>query len=211
MSKSTECCVVLNSGGFDSISVLHEMKKQGFKKIHTLYFNYGQKTKDVEAMFSRYWSEVIGAEYHRLPISIPWATASLLGNSDNPYLPMRNLIFLSYAISLAEQVGASHVCYGAHYGNTYPDNSKHFIRTLDKLSKKACYVRIYAPFENMTKFEVFRYSLESFNLHPLTDNVWSCDERTDYRCGICPHCADIALAITKGIIPATPLGGDTHV
>lgn len=193
--------VVLNSGGFDSVTVMHELKEWGCKELHSLFFDYGQFALRREKANAEYWASKVGASHTELKIQLPWATSLLLGNSDDPYVPMRNLVFLSYAVSYADQIGAKYVSYGAHYENRYPDNSLQFIRNFDRTTNRSCGVRLLIPFLWHTKDELFAHGFHYFFLHPHNPHIWTCDNSLDHRCGECDQCFAAEDAIARGVIP----------
>lgn len=203
--------VVLNSGGYDSTLVMHMTAEKGYE-IHSLFFDYYQKNRHKESYCARYWPVVLSIAYdvpithHHMNIEIPWATSSLTGNSDDPYMPMRNLIFLSYASSLADQIGAEIIVVGMFKGNNYPDTRPAFRRDFDRLVRRATGARLDVPLAHLNRDQVYSFGYDRYRLHPYHENIWSCDGGGPERCNHCPSCYDPAVAIAKGIIPPTPEG-----
>jgi len=135
--------VVLLSGGLDSTTVLYYAIKHGYK-CACLLFDYGQRHKK-ELKSAVRIAKLNHCEYRVVKISLPWSTSSLTDSDKNipnnknisavnyrapsveslptTYVPGRNTIFLSFALSYAETLGAGTVFIGANavdYSG-YPD------------------------------------------------------------------------------------------
>jgi 7-cyano-7-deazaguanine synthase len=110
------------------------------------------------------------------------------------YVPARNLIFLSIAVSYAERAGASRVYIGANsvdYSG-YPDCRPEFIKAFGKAANlgtkvgvEGSGVRISAPLQTMTKGEIVRLGNKLGAPIHLT---WSCYEGVERACGKCDSC-----------------------
>ena len=128
--------VVLLSGGMDSCVTLFIAKKKGYKP-YCLTFDYGQRHKK-EITFAKRIAKSADAGCVVLKISLPWKNSALLdknikvpenrdlssGSGIPPtYVPARNTIFLSFALSYAEAIGARAVFIGANAidFSGYPD------------------------------------------------------------------------------------------
>ena len=122
--------VVLNSGGFDSTTLLLDLyNSTEDTEIHSLYFNYGQPNQSIDSMYAKENAEKIGAVHHEVTLpAIEWTKNSFYDGSINEYsgqyLEMRNLIFLSYAASLAESIGATEIYCAILKGHGYSDTSE---------------------------------------------------------------------------------------
>jgi len=127
--------VVLLSGGLDSATILYVAKNRGYKP-NCLIFDYGQSHRK-EINKAKKIAHHARAKYYLVKISLPWGGSSLLDGSKNipknrkiekkeipsTYVPARNIIFLSFAASYAEAIGAEAVFIGANaidYSG-YPD------------------------------------------------------------------------------------------
>jgi 7-cyano-7-deazaguanine synthase len=152
-----ESAVVLLSGGLDSITVLAIAKSEGFA-IHALSFRYGQRhALEIEA--ARRIAERAGVrEHHVVDVDLTLFGGSALtddipvpkdrdlspeatGAKEIPvtYVPARNTIFLSYAVALAEVVGASNIFIGVNaldYSG-YPDCRPEYIQAFEKMANLA--------------------------------------------------------------------------
>ena len=117
--------VVLLSGGLDSTTALYLAKKEGFE-VYAISFDYGQK-HDKELECAKTIAEEAGvADYIVVKTNMnTWGGSALTdssievpeGNIDSKeipvtYVPARNMIFLSFAASYAEVVGAQDIFIG---------------------------------------------------------------------------------------------------
>ena len=153
-TTGTETAVVLLSGGLDSTTVLAIAKMEGFA-IHALSFRYGQRhSVEIEAAI-RIARRAGVAEHQIVEIDLTAFGGSAL-TDDIPvpkdrdlsptsadakeipvtYVPARNTIFLSYAVALAEVIGASNIFMGVNaldYSG-YPDCRPEYIQAFEKMA-----------------------------------------------------------------------------
>jgi 7-cyano-7-deazaguanine synthase len=130
--------IVLLSGGLDSATTLYYAKRNGFDP-YCLVFDYGQKHQR-EITAAQGIARALKAPLERIKISFPWKGSSLLDTNKkiphvsfgtrrvsksipNTYVPARNIVFLSFALSYAEVIGAEAIFIGAHAQDYsgYPD------------------------------------------------------------------------------------------
>lgn len=195
--------IVLLSGGMDSLVTLYIAKKMGFD-AHCLIFDYGQRHKK-EIAFAKNIAGKANAEYTILKIKLPWKSSALLdkdikvpenrkinGKYDIPptYVPARNTIFLSFALSLAESIGAMDIFIGANAVDFsgYPDCRPEYFKAFNQLLKKATKakgIKITAPLLKKTKKEIVKIGRDlgaDFNIS------WSCYKGGKRPCGVCDAC-----------------------
>src|SRR5208283_5339375 len=139
--------VILLSGGLDSSTTLYYAAQQGYT-CYCLIFDYGQKHKK-EIIQAKRIARTRCAESVCVKISLPWKGSALLDRKisipqgraldakDIPvtYVPGRNIIFLSFAASYAEAIGADTIFIGANavdYSG-YPDCRPEFIRAFQAM------------------------------------------------------------------------------
>ena len=136
--------VVLLSGGLDSTTALYWSKKKGYSPV-ALSIRYGQRhVKELNA--ARAVARAAKVQIREVSLSLPWLEGSSLTNTSlqipdvslrkigqggipSTYVPGRNIIFLSLAVSLADAVGAEAIVIGANaldYSG-YPDCRSPFI------------------------------------------------------------------------------------
>lgn len=133
--------VALNSGGLDSVVLMHHLK-ENFPdvEVHTLFFDYGQKALPYEEKCSKSVSDKLGYRWTKIKIEpFKWSNSSLTSDTEESYnslyLEMRNMIFVSYATSYAQSIGAVKV-YSAIINppeNPYPDATPDFVDRMNKV------------------------------------------------------------------------------
>ncbi len=196
------------SGGLDSTTVLYIATNNGFS-CYCISFEYGQK-HSIELEFARrIAANHEGVVAHKILSlgSIGFEGSSLTGFGNVPksgdvshlssgkipstYVPMRNTIFISYAIGYAELIGASSVfvgCNAVDYSN-YPDCRPKYIEAFQKLSDFAtgCKVSIKAPLINMSKSEIIKVGI---GLGINYSSTFSCYDpiASNLPCGKCDAC-----------------------
>lgn len=192
--------VVLLSGGLDSTTTLYYAKKQGYQ-CFALIFDYGQRHKrELKSAVSV--AKRAKVPYQILKIKLPWKGSSLLDpRSSLPvtrssktipatYVPARNTIFLSFALSYAEAVGAKSIFIGANAVDFsgYPDCRPAFIKAFQRVAvtgTKDNKIKIKAPLIRLTKARII--TLAGKLKAPLAI-TWSCYKGGSKPCGVCDSC-----------------------
>jgi 7-cyano-7-deazaguanine synthase len=112
-------------------------------------------------------------------------------------VPARNTIFLSFALALAERIGAEDIFFGANQldYSGYPDCREEYIRAFEAMANLATKAavegkskfKIHTPLIEMTKAQIIRKGMELGLDYALT---WSCyDPAPEGRaCGLCDSC-----------------------
>lgn len=194
------------SGGLDSATILYYAKARGFTP-YCLVFEYGQRHRK-EIRRAKRIAEYAGCRYRLVNIALPWQGSSLLdrrmrlprrenkdtGRIPSTYVPARNIIFLSFAASFAEAVGARAVFIGANaidYSG-YPDCRPAFFKAYQealarglKAGAEGRTVKIYTPLIRKTKAQIIKMGLKLSVPYHLT---WSCYEGGRKPCGRCDSC-----------------------
>jgi 7-cyano-7-deazaguanine synthase len=205
MSKA----VVLLSGGLDSATVLALARKE-HKTVYALTLNYGQSHAR-EIRSARRLAEYFKVARHEiLTITLPWKGSALLDKKIRipqhrslkdlkpgipaTYVPARNTLFLSYALSWAEVIGAHSVYIGANavdYSG-YPDCRPTYLKVMDRIfqlgtqaGEKGHRIRIQAPLVRMSKKEIIRFGTRLKVPYHMT---WSCYRGGRKPCGKCDSC-----------------------
>jgi 7-cyano-7-deazaguanine synthase len=203
-----EKAIVLMSGGMDSL-VCAGIAVEKKHHVSFLHMNYGQKTSARE----RKSFEQIADHYHIAPNDrkvIDMTFLSQIGGSSltddaisvktyqgdsnvipDSYVPFRNSIILSLAVSWAEVVGASKLYIGANHEDSpgYPDCRPSYYEAFNKVIKegtKAGNIEILTPVINMKKRDIV---LKGQELKVPFALSWSCYKSSDKACGQCDSCA----------------------
>lgn len=202
--------IVLLSGGLDSAVTLYFAKKNGYK-CYCLSFDYGQ-SHCREIASARSIAKKAGSELKTVKISLPWKGSSLLdtkikipeavqplgrkfsGEIPSTYVPGRNIIFLSFAVSYAEAIKAEAVFIGAHAQDYsgYPDCRPEFYRAFGKVVScgtktgvEKNRIKIITPLIHKTKSQIIKLGIKLRVPFGLT---WSCYKGGKTPCGKCDSC-----------------------
>ncbi|MBU1523404.1 MAG: 7-cyano-7-deazaguanine synthase QueC [Candidatus Omnitrophica bacterium] len=194
--------VILLSGGIDSATTLYFAKKRGCQ-LTALIFDYNQRHKK-EIECARRIAQLNRIKYIIEKINLSWAKSSLtdrrikvpvnrnLNKKEIPltYVPARNIIFLSYAFSLAESIGAKKIFIGAHTQDYsgYPDCRPEFLQSFQKaanLGIKSKGIKIIAPLIDKRKKEIIELGIKLKVPFGLT---WSCYKGGRFPCERCDSC-----------------------
>lgn len=194
-------CVIVLSGGPDSVTVAYWAKKDGYD-VYAISFKYGQiATKEVEC------AQRIALALH-MPLKVVDLSAlkdlfgdvTSLCNKDIPMtsnfsdpiiVPFRNAIFLSAAVSYAVSIGADKIFYGAQGSDEpfYPDCRREFYKAFEKAAQLGTCkpITIEAPFSSMRKSELLKKAVE---LDVPLELTWSCYGSGRVHCGKCESCVN---------------------
>ncbi len=181
---TTRHAVVLLSGGLDSATTLALALAEGFI-CHAISFDYGQKQR-VELAAAADLAGHMAAASHRvvrvdlgafggsaltddaLPVPKDRSDEQIAKGIPVTYVPARNTVFLSYALGLAEVLGAHDIFIGVNavdYSG-YPDCRPEFIaafQTLANLATKAGVegqrITVHAPLIELTKPQIIERGL----------------------------------------------------
>jgi 7-cyano-7-deazaguanine synthase len=205
-----EKALILLSGGLDSATTLAIARHQGFE-CYALSFRYGQR-HSIELEAAKRIAQALGVREHQVAnidltsfggsaltdfgLSVP-KTGQTTPSIPITYVPARNLIFLSYAIGLAEVLGIFHIFIGVNtvdYSG-YPDCRADFIEAFEKAANLAAAAsvegkgtfRIHTPIIQMSKAEIIKTGLRLGVDYSLTHSCY--DPAPDGRaCGWCDAC-----------------------
>jgi len=189
-------------------------------EIHAITFDYGQKAAKQEINASKRICEKMGWMHE--VIDLPWlskiSTSSLntdadipeLGEDDlddldkssetasNVWVPARNTVFPSIALSYAESIGAEIIIVGwnGEEGATFPDNSKQYMEKFNELIDVGSpdKIRIEAPAIDLNKEEIVELGIKVGAPMELS---YSCYKGDDKPCGVCESCMRRKRAFKK--------------
>jgi 7-cyano-7-deazaguanine synthase len=201
--------VVLLSGGRDSAVSLWWAKAHGYE-CRTISFDYGQRHKKELRQAARL-AKKAGVAHETIRIRLPWSGSSLTdkkvalphhklaqigrGGIPSTYVPGRNTLFLSFAMSLADEIQASALVIGANaldYSG-YPDCRGPYLRAFERVanlgtrlgSEKKKKIKILAPLLRLSKKDIVELG---FRLRAPLELTWSCYRGGRTVCGTCDSC-----------------------
>ena len=189
-------------------------------EIHAITFDYGQKAVKQEIDASKRICEKMGWMHE--VIDLPWlskiSTSSLNTDADIPelgeddlddldkssetassvWVPARNTVFTSIALSYAESIGAEIIIVGwnGEEGTTFPDNSKQYMEKFNELIDVGSpdKIRIEAPAIDLNKEEIVELGIKVGAPMELS---YSCYKGDDKPCGVCESCMRRKRAFEK--------------
>jgi len=204
--------VVLFSGGIDSTTTLAIAQQDGYTCC-AVSFDYEQRHR-VELQAARILAKHMGVDRH---VIIPFSLRSIGGSSliddiavpkgrdesemgmdiPNTYVPARNTIFLSFALGLAEVVGAFDIFIGANavdYSG-YPDCRPAYLKAFEQMADLATKAgvedqgrfKIQAPLIYTSKAEIIQTGVELGVDYSLTHSCYDPAEDGG-ACGDCDSC-----------------------
>ncbi len=203
-----EKVIVLLSGGMDSL-VCAGLATRDYKDVYALHMNYGQKTSARERIS---FDEI--CDFYKIPREkrkiIDMTFLKQIGGSSltdenievktfkgdsavipDSYVPFRNSIILSLAVSWAEVVGAKKLFIGANHEDSpgYPDCRPSYYEAFNKViheGTKASDIQILTPVISMKKRDIV---LKGKELNVPFELSWSCYKSSAKACGQCDSCA----------------------
>ncbi len=203
--------VVLLSGGIDSTTTLAIAIAEDYE-AYALSFDYSQRHQ-IEVEAARRVANSLGAKEHRvakIDLRI-FGGSALTDDVDVPkqrsateiahripvtYVPVRNTIFLAYALAWAEVISAADIFIGVNaidYSG-YPDCRPEFIKGFENLANlgtkagvEGSRFHIHTPLIKLSKAEIIRKAVE---LHVDLSLTHSCYDPSPegLACGECDSC-----------------------
>ena len=207
-----ERAVVLLSGGLDSATTLAVAREEGYE-CFALSFDYGQRhARELES--AKQVAASLGAVRHltlRLDLraiggsALTGAIAVPKGRSDTAiatgipvtYVPARNTVFLSLALTWAEVLGSANIFIGVNsldYSG-YPDCRPEFIEAFEEMANLATKagvegrmgLKIHTPLIRLSKAEIVKLGGQLGLDFSLTHSCYDPDE-AGRPCGQCDSC-----------------------
>lgn len=211
--------IVLLSGGLDSMVCAGLAREEGFSLL-ALTVDYGQRHR-IELEAARKIARELAERHIILKLDLTqFGGSALTGGIAVPkdgvgpgipvtYVPARNTILLSLALSWAEAAGAGNLFIGVNaldYSG-YPDCRPEFIASFQELANRATKAgieggsfTIHAPLQNLTKADVAR---EAHRLGLDASLSHSCYDPTPVgaHCGLCDACRLRAKGFAEAGLP----------
>ena len=199
-------CIVLLSGGLDSATVLNIALKE--YEVTALVFDYGQRHK-FEISAAKKIADLAKAPIKLIKIDLgQFGNSALTDNIEVPknqeigkeipvtYVPVRNTIFLSYALAYAEVNNIFDIFIGVNaldYSG-YPDCRPEFIQAFEKMANEGTKfaqgnkkIKIHTPLISLTKAEIIKTGTKLNVDYKLTHSCY--DPSFDgLSCGECDAC-----------------------
>ena len=197
------------SGGLDCCVATTVFNKE--YEIHAITFNYGQKAFKQELKSSKEICDKMGWTHE--VIELPWLeniSNSSLNTSEeipeveisdldnfkkssetakNVWVPARNTVFTSIALSYAESIEAEIIIVGwnGEEGTTFPDNSEEYLNEFNELINVGSpnKIKIEAPTIKLNKEEIVTLGIKVGAPMELS---YSCYKGNDKQCGVCESC-----------------------
>lgn len=216
--------IAVLSGGLDSTTCAYLMAASPVvERLHLMHFDYGCKatTRELEAVQRTF--NKLRAKYPQKDITLSvenldWmkriggstltddrlsVTKGEQGQETaSEWVPARNLVMISYAAAFADAKGFDTITLGLNMeeSSVYGDNSSEFYNALNVplLIGTRSQVQVVCPLGNDMKHHIVRKAVDAgvdFN------DVWSCYEGGETRCGRCGPCRNSKAAFTMANIP----------
>lgn len=209
-------CVIIMSGGMDSVTLLHDYKE---RIAVAVTFDYHSRHAEHEIECARWQCEQLGIRHLVIEVDFmeQYFKSSLLKNgfeeipeghyaADNmksTVVPFRNGIMLSIAAGIAESEELQYVLMANHSGDhfIYPDCRPEFV---EAMGQAICLgttnnVKLLAPYTSWTKRQI---ALRGQELSVDYSHTYSCYKGGDKHCGKCGTCVERKEAL-EGFDPTT--------
>lgn len=194
--------ILLLSGGIDSTTLLAKLKEEEKDVLAISYF-YDQKHA-IELEYAKKNAIKYNITEHRtIKLDSQLFLSSALVNNEkklstyenrekpvgqeNAYVPYRNLVFLSMALSLAEsnEINNIYVAFNKDDCLNFWDCTTTFLCQLNMISKHSS-INIHAPFIDLSKNEVVRLA-QKLNVN-LNETISCYQPMNNNECGKCLSC-----------------------
>lgn len=208
--------VVLLSGGMDSVTAFHEVRRE-HEVVAALSFDYGSKHNAREIPFAALHAARAGVPHRTIDLGFIndcFESDLLKSGGDIPdghyaeenmkrtVVPFRNGIMLAIACGFAESLGAEALAIAAHSGDhaIYPDCREPFMQGMASAMEAGTYarIRLLRPFIDMDKTSIARRGAE---LGIDFAETWSCYKGGEIHCGTCGTCVERREAFLLAGLP----------
>ncbi|WP_111710180.1 7-cyano-7-deazaguanine synthase QueC [Lutibacter citreus] len=198
-----EKVILLLSGGIDSTTLLAKLASENYK-ITCLSFNYNQRNRIELDLASQNSKKYNVSKHIIIDISNDLFESSALVNKEldvlgsgidyqgnervNTYVPFRNMVFTTMALSKAESMGVKKIFIAVNKDDSrdYWDCRPSFFNQLNSISDLNSAIKIITPFINYSKKEIVKIAKE---LDVDLSNTVSCYQPNDKEeCGVCLSC-----------------------
>lgn len=197
-------CIIVLSGGLDSVTLMHEYKD---RIALAITFDYHSRHAKKEISCAQWQCKELGIPHLILELGFmdQYMNSSLFANSSeeipkgsytesnmkSTVVPFRNGIMLSVAAGIAESKGLKYVLIANHSGDhsIYPDCRPEFIESMSSAIHNGTYnnAEILAPYTNVSKRDI---ALRGQQLGVDYEHTYSCYNGGDKHCGKCGTCVE---------------------
>lgn len=202
--------ILLLSGGIDSTTLLAKLSSENYEVI-AVSFHYGQK-HGIELNYAKRNAEKYGVKYHQIiELDKILFNSSALVNQEidittyendelpegqvNAYVPFRNLLFISTALSLAESMKIDEVflAFNSDDNANFWDCRTDFVEKINTITTSNTSIQIKTPFINLSKTEIVKLARK---LNVDLNNTITCYQPNETtECGVCLSCVTKQKAI----------------
>lgn len=195
--------ILLLSGGIDSTTLLAKLSKDNYEII-AISFNYGQK-HGIELNYAKNNAQKYGViKHYIIELDKTLFESSALINHEidittyenkkipdgqvNAYVPFRNLLFISNALSLAEtmQIKEIYLAFNNDDNSNYWDCRTEFVKKINAIATSNTSIQIKTPFINLSKAKVVKLA-QQLNVD-LKDTITCYQPNEETECGLCLSC-----------------------
>ena len=203
-------CVLILSGGMDSVTLLYDYQERISLAVS---LDYGSNHNKRELPFAALHCQRLGIEHLIIPLSFmgQYFNSSLLSGDDaipdgnyaeenmrSTVVPFRNGIMLSVAVGLAESRNLKFVMMANHGGDhtIYPDCRPEFVEAFDAAARAGTYIGVglLSPYCNLTKGQI---AMRGRELGIDYSETWSCYRGGEHHCGRCGTCRERREALAE--------------
>lgn len=203
-------CVVVLSGGLDSVTCLAEVA-QKYQNIHLLHFKYGaraeqreiESVKAIQEWFARHNPtkffnlQIVDLDFIKklggstlTDHSLQIAHGELAIETDHEWVPARNIAMIGLATSYCDRYNIGAIVLGLNMeeGGIFIDNSVEFYQRMEAALQMGSHSkpRLLMPLGNSMKHHIWK---KGRALNAPLHLSWSCYEGKEERCGICGPCS----------------------
>lgn len=195
--------ILLLSGGIDSTTLLAKLSNENYEVV-AVSFHYGQK-HEIELNYAKKNAEKYGVKkHHIIELDKSLFNSSALVNREigietyenselpegqvNAYVPFRNLLFISTALSLAEtmKINEVYLAFNNDDNANFWDCRTDFVEKINAIATSNTLIQIKTPFINLSKTEVVKLARQ-LNVD-LKDTITCYQPNEATECGVCLSC-----------------------
>jgi 7-cyano-7-deazaguanine synthase len=198
------------SGGIDS-TLATIIAKEKYKTAKSIFFDYGQKARDMEWKAANSICSALGIEKpENVKIDLHWDESYLTKEKDNKKFIMhgRNLIFIALALSFVRTKGGGVIITGFNKSDAGFDTSEKFVAMISNIlenenndaSSEGKRVTLVSPLIELEKVQIIN-EFKNRKMEDILKLTYSCYAGTEPPCGVCHACKNRSEALNKVYSP----------